>query len=232
MFGASKNKFSAFDAMQQKKIVIINTSQKLLRSDSAVFGRFMIAQFLSAAYERVNVPERERHPCLVTVDEASQYLDEQIESILTETRKYKVGIFLAKQYVEQIPAGVKAAVYGNTSTKIIGPVAHSDATALAREMYTSTEFIRSMSKSDAFTHFAIYSRGLTPQAIQISLGLGIVERQPIMTAEEHAAIRQANREKFGISPARTVVTTAGPPPRVMPPPLPKTVRDPSVAAEY
>ena len=53
--------------MQQKKIVLINTSMKLLRTEaSSVFGRYMIAQIL-AAYDRGSIPEKERHVALLDV---------------------------------------------------------------------------------------------------------------------------------------------------------------------
>ena len=57
MFSSSKNRFNAFEAMQQKKIVLINTSMKLLRADaSSVFGRYMIAQIRSRSFLRDPVP--------------------------------------------------------------------------------------------------------------------------------------------------------------------------------
>ena len=143
---------------------------------------------------------------------------------------------LATQYIEQIPAGVKAAIYGNTATKIIGPVAYADAHALGREMYTSGDFIRSMKKSERQTNFALYSRGITPTAIEVSIPLGALEKQPTMAETDRAAMRQLNRERYGITTAATAPRTISPPPanraRTTPPPLPVPRHDPSVAREY
>ncbi len=42
MFGAKENRFNALKAIREKKIVLINTSQRFLGQEaSAVFGRFM-----------------------------------------------------------------------------------------------------------------------------------------------------------------------------------------------
>ena len=54
MFSSTINKLDMFDAMQTGKIVLVNTSKALLKSDaSALFGRYMIALAIRAAFERV-----------------------------------------------------------------------------------------------------------------------------------------------------------------------------------
>ena len=177
MFAAPSNSFDAFTAMQEKKIVLINTSMQHLRAEaSAVFGRFMLAQILSAAYRRANVPERDRHLALVIVDEAAPYMDETVERILTETRKFGVGLLLATQFLEQLPESVKAAVNGNTAIKLAGPVSHSNAAALGREMMTTGDFLRSMRKVDKeYTQLACYIRNVTPTAVRVIVPFMLLE---------------------------------------------------------
>ena len=236
MFSATKNRFNALEAMQQKKIVLINTSMKLLRTDaSSVFGRYMIAQILAAAYDRGSIPEKDRHLALLVIDEASQYMDDQIETILAETRKFGLGLFFATQFLEQLPANVKAAVNGTTSIKFAGPVSHGDANALGREMYSSGEFLRSMRKTDTSTQFAVHVKTVTPSAIPVTIPFGLMENAPTMTDAEHAKIRERNRRDFGIAPTvvpKPTTAAAMPRARTTPPPLPRTVHDPSVAGEY
>ena len=234
MFSAPKNRFNALEAMQQKKIVLINTSMKLLRSDaSSVFGRYMIAQILAAAYDRGSIPEKDRHLALLIVDEASQYMDDQIETILAEARKFGLGLFFATQFLEQLPTNVKAAVNGNTSIKFAGPVSHGDANALGREMYSSGEFLRSMKKTDTSTQFAVHVKTVTPTAIPVTIPFGVMEAAPKMSNAELAVIRERNRAAVGITPT---APPASPPPqsrsRTTPPPLPPMPRDPSMAGEY
>ncbi|MCZ7594255.1 MAG: DUF87 domain-containing protein [Hyphomicrobium sp.] len=80
MFAAKENRFNALAALREKKIVLINTSQRFLGQEaSAVFGRFIIAQCLAAAYERG--PSNDLS--LLIVDEASEYFDAKTERILS-----------------------------------------------------------------------------------------------------------------------------------------------------
>lgn len=177
MFSAPTNSFDAFAAMQEKRIVLINTSMQLLRAEaSSVFGRYMLAQILSAAYQRVNVAPHDRHLALVIVDEAAPYMDHTVERILTETRKFGVGLLLATQFLEQLPANVKAAINGNTAIKLAGPVGHSDATALGREMFTSGDFIRSMRRVEKqYTELACHIRNVTPTAVRVAVPFFLLE---------------------------------------------------------
>ena len=176
MFAAPINSFDAAAAMREKKIVLINTSQLLLREASAVLGRYFIAQVLSAAYGRVTIRnEKDRHLALLIVDEAAQYFDDYTETILSQSRKFGLGLIAATQFVEQMPDRVKAAVSGGTAIKYAGPVSQKDARFLAPEMFTTPEFIHAMKKRSASTDFAVHVRGLTAQALRLTVPLGIIE---------------------------------------------------------
>ena len=192
MFTAPSNSFDAFKLMQAKKIVLLNTSQLLLRDAAAVLGRYFIAQVLSAAYERVTIPEKDRHLALLIIDEAAQYFDDYTETILSQSRKFGLGLIAATQFVEQMPDRVKAAVAGGTAVKYAGPVSQKDARFLAPEMYTTPEFIRAMKKSNASTEFAVHVRGLTPQAVCLTVPFGTVENAPKCKTRPTASVPSSN----------------------------------------
>lgn len=66
MFSARESRFDAFEAMQSGKIVLIDTFYKKVGTTegSALFGRFMIAQILRAAFQRdpnANTPRISLH---------------------------------------------------------------------------------------------------------------------------------------------------------------------------
>jgi hypothetical protein len=162
IFAAPVNRFDALKAMQEKKVVLINTSQQKLGQSSSVLGRYFIASILSAAYRR---PEYNRPLTLLIIDEASEYYDEKTERILSTARKYGLGMIGASQFLSQMPENVKAAINGNTAIKIAGPVSFQDAQALGREMYVDGDFIRSMKKTSTHADFAIYARSVTDKAV-------------------------------------------------------------------
>jgi hypothetical protein len=54
---------------------------------------------------------------LVYVDEAQDYFDQQHRVILSQARKYRVGMVLAHQYLGQLDQGLQEAFEANTSIK-------------------------------------------------------------------------------------------------------------------
>ena len=186
MFSAPDNKFNAYECMQQKKIVLINTDRLFLGDEaSGVFGRFIIAQCLAAALSRAPLPERDRHLALLMVDEAKAYFDEQTEKILSDARQFGLGLIFATQQPHQLPEGVRKEMYTNTSIKLIGPIDYSDRVSLSREMGTTPEFIGAMrSYAHDRTEFAAHVRNLTPHAIKLTIPMGVLENEPRMSEEE------------------------------------------------
>ncbi len=184
-----------------------------------VFLQFIIAQFFSASFRREAIPEKDRHLCMLIVDEAHLTFNSQTSNMLTECRKWGLGYFGATQLIEQIPADVKAAIYGATAIKIAGPVAHSDAAALAREMYCDTEFIRNMKAVDRdHADFAFYVRGMTDRAVKVSVPYGTLENAPqrrttrasVIEENKHHAVRQTQEASRTPAVAAAMVSPAAP----------------------
>ena len=197
MFSAKENDFNAYDCIQGKKIVLVNTDRFSLGDEgSAIFGRFVLAQCLSAAFARAPIPEKDRHLALCIVDEAKAYVDEQTEKFLADARQFGLGLVLATQYVNQFPEGVRRAVYGNTAVKFIGPIEYGDRVSLAREMNTTPEFIGSMRAYDrSHTEWALHVRtsNLTPSALKMTVPYGTLEKMP--KAQKPLEIFQPNSER-------------------------------------
>lgn len=197
MFAQEANKLDLFQALQNGKIVLINTAKELLKEEgSQLFGRFFIALLAQAALERSTVAENDRTPTFVYVDEAQEYFDDRIETILTQARKYRVGLTLAHQTLDQLSPRLRSAIHANTSLKCAGGVSARDARALADEMHTSADFIESMRRRGGRTEFAVWLKNQTPHSIRLSAPLGFVEGQPILTEEAFEQLQAANRERY------------------------------------
>jgi len=230
MFSASRNSLDMFEAMQSGKVVLVNTSKSLLKSDaSALFGRYMIALVIRAVYERVAATNR--HPAFLIVDEASEYFDDNIQLLLEQARKFNVGLVLAHQHLDQLSTGLRSAIAANTAIKLAGGVNDRDARALAPDMRTSAEFINGMRKKQRSAQFACYVRNLTDQALQLEVPFGTLEGAPAMTEADRGRLIERNRQLYAVSrepsrPAATkqVVSSADPvpgsmamPERIIPP---------------
>lgn len=193
MFSHPQSKFDMFDEMNAGKLILINTSKSLLKEQGTeIFGRFFIALIAQAAQERATLPAQDRLPVMVYVDEAQDYFDRNIGIILSQARKYRVGMVMAHQYLGQLSSGLQEAFEANTSIKLAGGVSARDARALAGQMNANPEIIQSQSKGT----FATYIRGLTERAVPISFPFFVLEKLPKATKEEIEAIRQQCREAY------------------------------------
>ena len=197
MFTQPANKLDLFEALNDGKIILINTAKDLLKDEgSQLFGRFFIAMLKQAALERSTIPDRERTPTFVYVDEAQEYFDDRIETILNQARKYHVGLTLAHQTLDQLSPRLRSALHSNTSLKCAGGVSAKDARGLADELHTRSEFIESMKRRGDRTEFAVWLKQTTPSAIRLSVPLGFVERQPTLTVEAYDDLVARNRTRY------------------------------------
>jgi hypothetical protein len=199
MFASEENRLDMFDALQNGSIVLINTSKALLKSDaSALFGRYMIARVISAAFERIAVAPADRRPAFLIVDEAAEYFDDNLETLLSQARKFRVGVVFAHQHLDQLTTDLRSAVAANTSIKLAGGVSDKDARSLASDMRTTAEFIGSMKKRGKSSEFACYVRNYTENALRLEIPFATLEKAPKMTDEAHREVVARSQARFGV----------------------------------
>lgn len=197
MFSHPQSKVDMFAALQEGKIVFINTAKDLLKDEGAsILGRFFIALIAQAAMRRATIPAHERRPCFVYIDEAADYFDDRIGSLLNQARKYKVGMTLAHQNLDQLSATLRASFFSSTSIKFAGGVSNKDAAAFGAEMHVDAEFVQAQRKRKTTTSFACYVRNITPQALGISVPLGVVEQLATMDSGNQQLLQALNRAEY------------------------------------
>jgi hypothetical protein len=197
MFASKTNRLDMFEALQSGSVILVNTSKALLKTDaSALFGRYMIARVISAAFERIALPAGKRNPAFLVVDEAAEYFDENLETMLSQARKFNVGVLFAHQHLDQLTPPLRAAVAANTSIKFAGGVSDKDARALAPDMRTTSEFIGEMHKLAHSTEFACFVRNYTGSAVRLKIPFGALEKAPRMSAEDHAQLIARNHHRY------------------------------------
>jgi hypothetical protein len=172
---------------------LINTSKSLLKEQGTqILGRFFIALIAQAAQERATLPDFDRLPAMVYIDEAQDYFDQNIGIILSQARKYKVGMIMAHQFLGQLTSGLSEAFEANTSIKLAGGVSARDARALAGQMSADPDLVQRQPKGT----FATFVRGLTERAVPISFPFFVLENMPCASNEERDAIREYSRKKY------------------------------------
>lgn len=198
MFAHPRNNIDMFGAMQAGNIVLVNTAKDLLKTEgSSILGRFFIALTTQATLARAAVPEHERIPHHLYLDEAQDYFDHKTDELLNQGRKYRVGVTLAHQHLNQLDTTLKATLKASTSIKLAGGVNHADALALSHEMNCSAERIQRMRKFEqrGYTEFACYIRHHTQQPVTLAVPFGVMERLPNMSASSYGRLIDANRAR-------------------------------------
>jgi len=197
MFSYPENKIDLFEAMNEGKIILINTAKDLLKAENcSIFGRFFIARIAQAALERATIEENERRTNFVYIDEAHDYFDETLEQLFNQARKYGVGLHVAVQHLEQMPTRLRSTVMASTSLKFAGGVSAKDAHALSDDMQTDAEFISGMRKRRGRSEFAAFIKNRTPQALRINVELGAINSLPMMDDGAYQSLIDANRARY------------------------------------
>ena len=101
MLSQPESLFNLRQVMDERKILLVDLSM-LGRDVAKVLGSFILALFLTATTGRSDSEAGSRQPFSLFVDEAHLFADaDAIEHILSESRKFKVNLMVAHQYLAQ-----------------------------------------------------------------------------------------------------------------------------------
>lgn len=136
VIGQTTAGFRIADVMNERKILICNLAKGKLGEDATtLLGSMMVNAIQLAALSRADVEEKNRVPFYLYVDEMHSFVSMSFADILAEARKYKLSLFLAHQYIEQIHEKIRFAIFGNVGTMIIFRVGADDAKYLTQEVH-------------------------------------------------------------------------------------------------
>ena len=132
--GQGKSSFDLRKMMDEKKIFIVNLSKgRMGETNAALLGSMLVVKIYLAAMSRADEPASRMAQLprfYFYVDEFQSMMNEAFADILSESRKYKLALTLANQYIEQMEEEVRDAVFGNVGTLICFRVGPFDAEVL------------------------------------------------------------------------------------------------------
>lgn len=132
-FTSNENSLRLRSIMDEGKFLIINLSKGQLGGDSArLLGGILTTMLALAAFSRADMPEDKRRPFFIYLDEFQNFTTLAVAEMLSELRKYKVGMVMAHQYLNQLTPEIRHAVHGNAGTQIAFRVGAEDAVFLER----------------------------------------------------------------------------------------------------
>jgi Helicase HerA, central domain len=194
MFSVKKSSINFYDLLQEGAVILVNTATDFLgQQSSEIFARLIISLVGQALIRRAAIEPNDRTPTYLYIDEAGPLVDDTLVRMLTQVRKYKGAITFSHQYLDQIPAAIRAGVISNTAIKIAGGISQKDAATLAPEFRTDADFLLSTKKTSTETEFALYAKNATATPLKLHIPLGYLENSERLSDEDFEAMRDFSR---------------------------------------
>lgn len=129
------------DIMNEGKILLVNLSKGDIGEDqSFFFGTLLTSAMWMAAYQRTKIPEKDRRDFYVYVDEFQNFATPQFGDIMSEGRKFHIGLTISHQNIAQIEdTNLVKVVTGNAGTIICLKVSPQDEAFLLPYMQPEVE---------------------------------------------------------------------------------------------
>lgn len=136
IIGQPRSSFNMRKLMDERKILLINLPKGLVgETNMQLIGSILATRIFLAAMSRADVA-LDRVAGLphfyFYVDEFQNFANHTFSEILSESRKYKLGLIISHQYMAQMDDKVQAAVFGNVGTLVTFRVGPFDAEVLER----------------------------------------------------------------------------------------------------
>jgi hypothetical protein len=133
IIGQPKSTFNIRKIMDEGKILVVNLSRGLMGEDNAgILGAMMVTKIQLAAMGRADLPQEQRRPFYLYVDEFQNFATDSFATILSEARKYGLNLTVANQYISQMSETVRSAVFGNVGTIVCFRISPDDAPFLQK----------------------------------------------------------------------------------------------------
>jgi hypothetical protein len=134
IIGQSQSSFDFRKIMDEGKILLINLAKGSLGEENSNFlGLLLVPRILMAAMSRANLSKEDRRDFFFYVDEFQNFATPDFAVIMSEARKYGLGLCVANQFIGQVEEEVKNAIFGNVGTTIAFRVGVTDANYLQHE---------------------------------------------------------------------------------------------------
>lgn len=134
IIGQSHSSLDFESIMNDGKILLMKLGRgRFGQTISALIANQIVSRFKLAAMKRGDIPAKRRRECYLYVDECQTLPPENFMELLSEARKYRMGIILATQYTAQLNTGnggvnsLLSAIIGNVGSMLIFRLGQLDA---------------------------------------------------------------------------------------------------------
>jgi hypothetical protein len=176
IFGQSHTSIDFSQIMDQGKVMLVNLRKGIFGATvSALVARQLLSLFQAAAMQRAFISPEKRRDFFLYVDECHNVVNESFAGLLSEARKYKVGLILCTQYTEQLQrhwAGrqdtLLSAILGNVGTIIAFRLGVTDAKKLEEVFAPSfdSQDLINLPNWEAYVKLSLTGRNITAFNLQ------------------------------------------------------------------
>ena len=198
IIGQSQSSFDLRTVMDSGKILLINLAKGSLGEENSNFlGLILVPRVLMAAMSRVDVEMEKRRDFYFYVDEFQNFATPDFAVILSEARKYRLGLCVANQFIGQVEEEVKNAVFGNVGTIVAFRVGVTDANYLQHE-FTPTfgeDDLLNVERFHAYVKTIVNNEPVPPFSMDLTKDLTKVKAAESTRVAD--IIKEMSRLKYG-----------------------------------
>lgn len=198
IIGQSQSSYDMRKVMDEGKILLINLAKGTLGEENSNFlGLLIVPRLLMAAMSRADVPKEQRRDFYFYVDEFQNFATPDFAVILSEARKYGLGLCVANQFIGQVEEEVKNAVFGNVGTLISYRVGVTDANYLQHE-FTPTfgeDDLLNVERYHAYVKTIVNNEPVPPFSIDTTKDMDKIKSMENPRVAE--IIKEMSRLKYG-----------------------------------
>jgi hypothetical protein len=204
IIGQPKSAFNIRDIMDQGKVLLVNLSKgKIGDINAQLLGLIFVNKVNMAALSRAAVPQEQRKRFYLYVDEFQNFITDAFATILSEARKYELGLIMAHQYIGQLTdktsayeganSKVRDAVFGNVGTIMSFKIGAEDAEYMAKEMAPT------LSEQDVINipNFHCYTKLNIDNTTSRPFSMGTIYDESDRNPKRAELIKEYSRMKFG-----------------------------------
>jgi type IV secretory pathway TraG/TraD family ATPase VirD4 len=198
IIGQSESSFDFRKVMDEGKILLINLAKGSLGEENSNFlGLLLVPRILMAAMSRSNIPSEERRDFFFYVDEFQNFATPDFATILSEARKYRLGLCVANQFIGQVEEEVKNAIFGNVGTKIAFRIGVSDASYMSHEFAPTfnEEDLLNVEKYHAYVTTIVNNEPVPSFSIDTTKDISKIKASESSRVSE--IIKEMSRLKYG-----------------------------------
>lgn len=135
LFDCPEPKLNIPAVMDRRKILLVDLGG--ISEPTKIFATLLIAKIRQAAFRRAHIPESERIPFHLYVDEFEFFQTSDFDQILSFAGGYGLRLTLANQFIGQLDQNIQQSIFGNVGSFIVFCVSPQDAKHFKHIAWTS-----------------------------------------------------------------------------------------------